>query len=95
MSRENNHKPQRDVAKLHQRIEHWRRVRSKRSAMPDDLWEGAPRLVQQYRVAMIARQHRVGYASLKDRVELAPRRSGGALLLNNLHQCGWQGMFKR
>ncbi len=78
MSRGNNHSPPSDVTKLTQRIERWRRERIKRSPMPGDLWTAATRLAQRYGVSMIARELRVGYASLKDKVELAQKCDGGS-----------------
>ncbi len=73
MSREKKTRISRGVSSLRRRIERWRKTRSKRSPMPEELWQEAARLAQDQGISPIARQLGVGYASLKDRVEQAPQ----------------------
>jgi hypothetical protein len=59
----------RSVAAVGRRIEHWRRVRVKRSPMPEDLWQAATELAQVHGTSAVARELGLGYDGLRDRVE--------------------------
>jgi len=56
------------VAAVGRRIEHWRRVRAKRSPMPAELWESAVSLARVHGVYAIARALQLNYETLKQRV---------------------------
>lgn len=64
-----------DVRQVLARIERWRKTRKRRTAMPEQLWEGAVALARVHGVYWTARALRMSYESLKRRVETAP---GGA-----------------
>ena len=55
------------VEAVGRRIEHWRRVRAKRSPMPAELWESAVSLARVHGVYAIARALRLNYETLKQR----------------------------
>ncbi|MEW6746907.1 MAG: hypothetical protein AB1486_29570 [Planctomycetota bacterium] len=57
------------VSRLAERVEHWRRSRTKLWPMPEDLWEAAARLAERHGVYAVARALRLNSASLKQRVE--------------------------
>jgi hypothetical protein len=59
----------RGVEAVGRRIEHWRRVRVKRSPMPEDLWEAATELARVHGTAAVAWELGLGYESLRQRVE--------------------------
>ena len=65
-----------DIAALRRRVEVWRRIRTKRSPMPDELWQEAARLARTHGYRRVARALRANYDSLKAKVEKAPRTSG-------------------
>lgn len=65
-----------DIAALRRRVEVWRRTRTKRSPMPDELWQEAARLAKTHGYRRVARALRANYDSLKAKVEKAPRTSG-------------------
>ena len=54
---------------MRQRFEQWRRTRPARTRIPASLWDGAVKMAQTYGVCQTARALRVGYYSLKTRVE--------------------------
>lgn len=56
------------VVDLAERIEHWRRTRTKRGPMPQALWSAAADLARTHGVGAIARWLRLDYYSLKRRV---------------------------
>jgi hypothetical protein len=58
-----------EVDAVRRRIETWRQTREKPSPMPEALWSEAARLANEYGVCRIARELRLGYAGLKQRVE--------------------------
>jgi hypothetical protein len=58
------------------RIEHWRRVRVKRSPMPEELWEAATELARVHGTSAVARELRLGYESLRERVERVVHSGG-------------------
>ena len=66
------------LTQLRGRIERWRSTRAKRSPMPAELWRAATELAQELGVYRVARELRVGYASLKDRLDVAGERDGQA-----------------
>ncbi len=57
-----------EVEGVRQRIEHWRRTRRKRTAMPEELWAAAVGLAEKHSVYRIARALRLDYSTLKLRV---------------------------
>ena len=63
------------IEAVRRRIEHWRRVRERRSPMPAPLWAAAVALAGEHGVYPIARALRLNYETLKGRVE---RRTHGA-----------------
>ena len=64
------------LAQLRGRIERWRCTRVKRSPMPADLWTAAADLARGLGPYRVARELRIGYESLKDRLGV-DRESGG------------------
>jgi hypothetical protein len=54
---------------VRRRFERWRRTRRNRSPIPDSLWVAAVKVASAYGICRTARALRVGYYSLKDRVE--------------------------
>ena len=54
-----------DIAGVRARIEHWRRTRRRRSAMPEVLWSAAVSLSAEHGVYRVARALRVDYGTLK------------------------------
>ena len=71
MRRRKRATPHQAITALGDRIEHWRKTRTKRSPMPEELWQKATRLAQIHGVGPISRQLRVGYAPLRKRVVAA------------------------
>ena len=70
-----------EVAEVRQRIEQWRRTRSKRTAMPQELWSAAVSLAGDYGLYRVARGLGVSYSALKRRVteaEASKRSTGQA-----------------
>jgi hypothetical protein len=53
---------------LLERVERWREVRRKGSAMPGELWEAAAELAAEHGVYAVSRQLRLSYESLRRRV---------------------------
>jgi len=66
------------LTQLRGRIERWRCTRAKRSPMPAELWSAATELAQELGVYRVVRELRVGYGSLKDRLDVAGERGGRA-----------------
>jgi hypothetical protein len=66
-----------DVRQVLSRIERWRRTRKKRTAMPEQMWEGAAALARVHGVYWTARELGLSYDSLKKRVEGGPGGSRG------------------
>jgi hypothetical protein len=58
----------RRLNQLRRRLERWRGTRAKRSPMPAALWIGAMELARELGVSRVARELRIGYGSLKDRL---------------------------
>jgi hypothetical protein len=58
----------RRLNQLRRRIEGWRGTRAKRSPMPAELWIGAMELARELGVSRVARELRIGYGSLKERL---------------------------
>lgn len=56
------------LAQLRARIERWRGTRVKRSPMPAELWTAATDLARGLGAYRVARELRIGYGSLKDRL---------------------------
>ena len=56
------------VETVRRRVEHWRRVRNRRSPMPAPLWTAAVALAAEHGIYPIARALRLNYETLKARV---------------------------
>ena len=56
------------IEAVRRRIEHWRRVRERRSPMPAPLWAAAVALAAEHGIYPIARALRLNYETLKARV---------------------------
>ena len=70
----------REVDALRARIQHWRRTRAKRTAMPENLWAAAVELTGDRDVYPVARALKLNYDTLRARVletELARRPERG------------------
>jgi hypothetical protein len=57
------------LEKVRRRFECWRRTRKPRSRIPNSLWVSAVKMARAYGMCRTARALRVGYYSLKKRVE--------------------------
>ncbi len=68
MSRRKRTTPPKAITALGDRIERWRTTRTRRSPMPEKLWQAATRLAQIHGVGPVSRQLRVGYATLRKRL---------------------------
>jgi hypothetical protein len=64
------------LMQLRRRIERWRSTRARRSPMPAALWSAATQLAHELGASRVARELRVGYGSLKERVEAGGQPSG-------------------
>ena len=62
------------LAQLRGRIERWRCTRVKRSPMPAELWRAATDLARGLGAYRVARELRIGYESLKDRLGVDGQR---------------------
>ncbi|MFC1707893.1 hypothetical protein ACFL59_13940 [Planctomycetota bacterium] len=60
-----------DLDEVLRRIEHWRKTRRKRGAMPEKLWAEAVAMAGRHGVWLASHVLRVNYASLKARLERA------------------------
>ena len=65
-----------DVAEVRQRFDEWRRARTGRAVIPDDLWAAAVELAAKYKVHPTAKMLQVDYKCLKRRVEDAAMLDG-------------------
>ena len=65
------------VDSVRQRIEHWRETRTKRTRMPDDLWDAAASVAQEHGLWAVSRALRVNYESLKRRAKATETRGAG------------------
>lgn len=65
-----------DIEALRRRVETWRKTRTKRSPMPEDLWSDAAKLAAHHGHHRVARALRINYDSLKDRLERDSKREG-------------------
>ena len=65
------------LAQLRQRIERWRCTRTKRSPMPAELWAAATDLARGLGPYRVARELRIGYGALMERLS-ADGESGGS-----------------
>jgi len=54
-----------DIEQLRHRVELWRRKRSRRCRIPEDLWDAAVALAGTHGLYRVARSLRLGYDSLK------------------------------
>jgi hypothetical protein len=63
--------PDARIEPLRQQIEHWRRMRAKRSPMPEPLWRAAVGLAREHGVYAAAQALRLSYDSLRKRTEAA------------------------
>jgi len=66
------------VEEVRTRIEHWRRTRPKRTAMPEELWNEAATLAGVQGIYRISRALGVNYESLRRRVERETRGGSGS-----------------
>lgn len=57
------------VARLGLRIEHWRRTRARRTAMPAELWSEATILAESEGAYAISRALGIGFSGLKQRLD--------------------------
>jgi len=55
-------------------IEHWRRTREKRTAMPEPLWAAATAAARKHGVYQVARVLRVDYDTLKRRAKMRAKK---------------------
>jgi hypothetical protein len=62
-----------EVEKLHRKIERWRRIRQKRSHMPEELWAAAVGLARKYGLYRMSQALRLRYDTLKLRLMAAER----------------------
>jgi hypothetical protein len=65
------------LAQLRARIERWRSTRAQRGPMPTELWTGATELARGLGAYRVARELRIGYGALKERLR-ADKANGGA-----------------
>ncbi len=63
---------------IHDRIEHWRQTREKRSHMPADLWAAAVGLAREHGIYAVAQALGLSYGALKNRVGQAPENEAVA-----------------
>lgn len=63
----------RRVTQLRGRIERWRRLRAKRSPMPEELWSAAVLFARRHGVYPVARALRIDYGALKKRTTRRPQ----------------------
>ena len=64
-----------EIEAVRERIEEWRRTRTKRTRMPEDLWQAAAALVDEHGAWRISRTLRVRYEGLKSRAMSAATES--------------------
>jgi hypothetical protein len=64
-----------DVAAVHSEIEEWRSKRTKRTAMPTEIWSSAVELAGRYNAYRISRALRLNYEALKRRLSETTRKS--------------------
>jgi hypothetical protein len=57
------------VDEIGRRIEHWRRTREKRTAMPEELWQEATTLARSHGVYQVSKALAVSYERLRERVD--------------------------
>ena len=58
-----------DLESIRRRFEQWRRTRRARTRIPDSLWSAAVKMAERYGTCRTAKALRLGYYSLKERVE--------------------------
>ncbi len=82
MIREKRRRLPAEARELGERIEQWRRTRTKRGPMPSELWDVAVSLASRHGVYAIAQAVRLEYSALRRRVEAleddAQTRGGSA-----------------
>lgn len=61
------------IEQIRREIEHWRKTRLGRTAMPAELWDAAVALAREHGVYATARDLRIGYDGLKSRLEATPK----------------------
>jgi len=95
MGRRRRDLPAARVAAVRRRIEHWRRVREKRSPMPEELWTAAVSLAREHGLYRVVRALGVNYETLKARAGRlasdgaeAANGCGGFVELNGGHLVG-------
>ena len=67
-----------EVEAVRQRIEHWRKTRPRRTAMPQELWTAAAEVARIHGLWAVSRALRVNYESLKKRLGPRPVRRASA-----------------
>ncbi len=68
MNHENMPAVGRTLAEVHRQFQGWRRSRNKRSPIPERLWQAAEELSRQHSISEIARELRLDYTKLKERI---------------------------
>ena len=58
-----------DLESTRRRFEQWRQTRGGRMPIPESLWSAAVKMAQRYGICRTAKALRLGYYSLKERVE--------------------------
>jgi len=58
-----------DLESTRRRFEQWRQARGGRRPIPESLWSAAVKMAQRYGICRTAKALRLGYYSLKERVE--------------------------
>ena len=65
-----------DVAAVHSEIEEWRSKRTKRTAIPSEIWSSAVELAGRYNVYRISQALRLNYQALKRRLAESSSKPG-------------------
>lgn len=79
------------------RFEHWRKTRSKKGRIPEELWDAAVNLAETCSINQIAKTLHLSYGSLRDRIHLSNLKTCTAkeaptfvelnLQTNKMNQC--------
>lgn len=57
-----------EYEELRSQLEHWRKTREKRSRVPNEVWDSAARLAEEYGINRIARALGLNHSTLKKRL---------------------------
>lgn len=68
-----------DLRTVRRELERWRRTRRGKGRIPEELWRSITQLGRRYGVSRVARELRVPFYALKDRVEAAPEAEASDL----------------